>query len=256
MKYQLLGPLRVVDGDTATPVSAPKMGCVLTALLIRSNQVVSKDALISEIWGEEPPRRATPALHVYISQLRKLLSASQPAAGPIVTRSPGYLLQVEEGQIDWQEFRSLAERAREYRRGGALVEAVHCFEQALKMWRGAPPSELGEGPIVTGFLTWLQEFRLECLEEYVEVNLELGTHRAVVSLLFNLVAEYPLHETFYGQLMRALHASERRADALRVYRQARQVLDEELGLEPGPTLRRLHNTVLTADAPLPARMAG
>lgn len=255
IRFEVLGPLRVVVDGEVRQVSAPKMACVLTALLLRANQVVAKDALIAEIWGDDPPRRATPALHVYISQLRKLLATPSQPDGPILTSPPGYLVRTATDELDCDVAQRLVNRGRDHVERGELRESAQVFEDALALWHGPVQHDPGVGPITAGFLAWSEELRLECLESYVEVSLRLGRHRTVVGLLVNLVKEFPLHEALYAQLMRALSACGRRADALQVYQKARLVLDEQLGLEPGPGLRQLQSSLLGSDARRPARLA-
>ncbi|GLW56386.1 AfsR/SARP family transcriptional regulator [Kitasatospora phosalacinea] len=254
MKYQVLGPLRVIDRGAAWPISAPKMESVLATLLVRGNQVVSVPQLTLEIWGENPPRRATPAIHVYISQLRKLLAGAdagdRPArqtVGPIVTSAAGYLLQVGPDDLDCLVFQRLVQRGRRELVERRCAEAVATLSAALELWHGPALGQLCNGPIVTGFAGWLEELRLECIEMQIEAELVLGRHRELVGRLYRLTSEHPLHEVFYAQLMRALFASERRADALRVYGHAWDVLRRELGLEPGLRLRELQRAVLATD---------
>ncbi|WP_199487355.1 AfsR/SARP family transcriptional regulator [Actinomadura spongiicola] len=224
---------------------------ILATLLMRSNQVVSSAQIIEEIWGERPPRRATAAVHVYISQLRKLLNrAANADAGtpsPIVTVSPGYLLRVGPDDLDMFVFQRLLRDGRAHMLDGEYHEADRVLEAALGLWRGPALSRLCEGPIVGGHVAGLEEERLECIEMRIEAQLRIGRHRAVVSELHGLIAEHPLNERFYGQLMRALHLSERRSDALRIYQRAREVINRELGLEPGPMLREVHGEVLADD---------
>jgi DNA-binding SARP family transcriptional activator len=249
MRYQVLGPLRVHDGDHEVVISAPKMEVTLAALLLRANQVVSSKQLICEAWGGgTPPARAAAGIHVYISQLRKLLARPGRGGNPIVTQAPGYLLSLQREQLDCLVFEDLV------RRGRALLLAEKCEEaravlaDALALWRGPVLAGLAAGPLVSGFGTRLDEIRLECLELFIRASLVLDRHRELISMLYGLIAEYPLHEPFYGYLMQALCAAERRGDALRVYRTAWDVLDRELGLEPGPTLRELQRSVLAADS--------
>jgi DNA-binding SARP family transcriptional activator len=247
MRYQVLGPVQINTGAEMRSVSAPKMVCVLTTLLLRANRVVSKDALIAEMWGDDPPRRAVPALHVHVSQLRKLLNTREQERNPLLTLASGYLMHVEPDELDLTVFQRLVQQGCTHLEQARLTESAGSFEQALALWRGPILGDVCRGPIVSGFVTWIEESRIECLEGYIEVNLRLGRHRAMVGLLSSLVSEYPLHEAFYGQLMRALHASERRADALDVYRRAWTVLDEELGLPPSQTLRELQSSLLSLD---------
>ena len=247
MKYRVLGPVQIDTGTNVRSVSAPKMACVLITLLVRANRVVSRDALIGEMWGDDPPRRAVPSLHVHVSQLRKLLNTPGQARSPLLTLASGYQMHIQPDELDVTVFQRLVRQSRIHLEHGQLEESAAGYDEALALWRGPVLGGVCRGPIVSGFMTWIEESRIECLEGYVEVNLLLGRHRAMVSQLSSLVSEYPLHEAFYGQLMRALHASERRADALNVYRRASSVLDEELGLAPSRTLRELQRSLLSHD---------
>jgi SARP family transcriptional regulator, regulator of embCAB operon len=255
MRYEILGPLRVVDGDKSLSVRAPKMEVLLATLLIRSNQVVSLDQLLTEIWNINPPRQATPALYVYVSQLRKLLRRSDRPGSPIVTRAPGYVFCSRADQLDLEIFQELVNRGRAADREGRPAEAAAAFGDALALCRGPVLSELRDGPIVTGFVSWLEEVRLECTGKMVEANLALGRHHEMISFLHTQIGEHPLHESFYRQLMQALYRSERRADALNVYHRARRTLQAELGLGPGRQLRDLHDQILVADRALDTRAA-
>ncbi|POM22533.1 Transcriptional regulatory protein EmbR [Actinomadura rubteroloni] len=255
MRYEILGPLRVVDGDDVLTISAHKMEVLLATLLIRSGQVVSLDQLITEIWNHDPPKRATAALYVYISQLRKLLSGGGRATSPIRTRTPGYQLCPGGDELDLEQFQDLVNAGRQATRAGRHEQAVAAYREALGLWRGPVLSELRDGPIVTGFVSWLEEVRLECSEKLVESSLALGWHREVIGFLYAQVTEHPLHEAFYRQLMQALYRSERRADALNVYQLARTTLREQLGLEPGRALRETQQSILVADERLDVRTA-
>ncbi|AZK92697.1 activator protein [Streptomyces sp. SID5473] len=248
MKFEMLGNLRMRDGERYLEPRARKVGILLAALLLRANQVVSIDRLVLEIWGERPPRRATAALHVYVSQLRKLIPPDGTSGHPIVTRSPGYLIRVNPGELDVDVFRELLDRGRRLMRTGDYHGAIAAFEQAQAFPRGDEPARLGDGPIVSGFATWLAEARLEMLETTTECRLMLDHHHELVPGLHALLREYPLHEAFYRQLMLALYRCDRRADALQTYRKARTLLQNEIGLEPCASLRELHHAILHDDA--------
>lgn len=247
MKYEMLGPLRVTDESGSSFINARKIQVLLALLLVRSKQVVSIDEAITEIWGNNPPRRATAGVHVYISQLRKFLSRPDRAENPIVTRPPGYLLQLGDDEIDVHQFRALMHQGRSHLKAGQHPEASNAFEDALALWRGPVLGDLCGGPALEGFAAWTQEARLECTELLVEAQLCQGRHRELVGRLYSLTAEHPLREAFYRQLMLALSRSERQADALRVYQQARNTLNEELGLEPCRALRELQRAILVDD---------
>ncbi|RKN50254.1 AfsR/SARP family transcriptional regulator [Micromonospora endolithica] len=250
MRYEVLGPLRVTDGGTHTSISAQKIETVLSVLLIRSDQIVALSQLMDEIWGEDLPHTATAGLHVYISQLRKFLRRPDRPDNPIVTRPPGYLLRRGTDEIDFHIFQQLVNQGRSSMRQQQHEEAMYCFEDALRLWRGPVLGDLRGGYIVDSFVTHMAEARLECQEMLAEAQLVLGHHRELVGRLYPLVAENPLYEAFYRQLMLALYRSERQADALKVYQTARSTLREELGLEPCQALRDLQRAILAADGRL------
>jgi DNA-binding SARP family transcriptional activator len=252
MRYEILGPLRVIDGGDVSFIGAPKIETLLVALLIRTEQVVSFDQLITEIWGRRPPRRASAGLHVYVSRLRKLLSRPERPASAIVTRPRGYVFHAGSDELDLREFRRTMDLGRADVRADRHERAVVHFETALELLRGPVLDEAPHGPIVDGFVTWLSEARLECAELLVESQLALSRHREVVGRLSSLTAEHPLHEAFYRQLMLALYRSQRQADALKVYQAARRALNEQLGLEPCRELRELQQAILTDDGRLEA----
>lgn len=247
MRYQALGTLCVLNGNDVLSIGARKVETLLATLLIRANQVVTNEQLIGELWGENPPRRALAALHVYVSQLRKFLGAGKREESPIVTRSPGYLIRVGDDDLDLDVFRRLVLLGRRHMRAKRYEDASAAFAEALHLWRGPVLGDLREGVIVKGFVTWLEEIRLECIEMLVEADFMLGRHRELVSFLYTLVSEHPLHEAFYRQLMLALYRSDRQGDALQVYHQARDKLTGELGVEPCRALRDLHRAILQAD---------
>jgi SARP family transcriptional regulator, regulator of embCAB operon len=247
MRYEIIGPLRITDGDSRSFITARKVETLLAVLLVRSDEVVTHDQLVSEIWGENPPLRATAGLHVYVSQLRKFLHRQHRGASPVVTRSSGYLLHLGHDQLDLHCFLRLTDLGRSRLRAGRPEEAREAFEGALTLWRGPSLGDLRRGPILEGFESWLRERRLECLEMLVDTQLHLGRHRESVSLLVSLIAENPLREVFYHRLMLALYRSHRTADALEVFHSARTMLHDELGLEPCRALRDLHHAILRND---------
>jgi SARP family transcriptional regulator, regulator of embCAB operon len=246
MRYEILGPLRVVDGDSSSFVSARKIETLLAVLLVRADEMVTHDQLISEIWGDDPPRRAMAGLHVYVSQLRKFLHRMDRPS-PVITRPSGYFLHVEGDEFDLRSFLALTDRGRELLRAGRLEHACMQLESALALWRGPVLGDLRRGPILEGFDTWLRESHLECLGMLTDAQLQLGRHRESVGKLYALVAENPLREGLYHRLMLALYRSQRTADALKVFHTAREMLNDELGLDPCRALQDLHRAILRAD---------
>jgi SARP family transcriptional regulator, regulator of embCAB operon len=247
MRYELLGSVRVVHSDGVTILSARKMEILLAVLLARADQVVTTGQLFTELWGEQAPRRANASLHVYVSQLRKFLSRPGRTDSPIVTHPPGYLLRIGVDDIDALHFQREVTRGRALLAVGDHEAAIPVFEAALALWRGPALDDLRDGPIVNGYVTWLEESRVDCLEMLVEAYLKCGRHREVIGRLQTLIAEHPLREAFYRYLMLALYHSERRAEALQLYQVARQRLNDELGLEPCRSLRELQQDILVGD---------
>jgi DNA-binding SARP family transcriptional activator len=249
----VLGPLRVVDEYGSSSISAPKIELLLAALLIRVDQLVPADHLVSEIWDQHPPRRVTAGLHVYVSQLRKFLGRPMRPNSPIVTRPPGYQLELGPDELDAHTFLRLAKAGRQLHREGNFEAAADHFERALALWRGLILGDLQGGQIVNGFVTRLNEERLEIVELMLDARLALGRHRELTGQLYALTRDHPLRESFYRQLMVALYRSERQADALKVYQDARRTLKQELGLEPCRALQELHRAILTGDRNLDLR---
>lgn len=243
LKYQVLGPLKITYDGTSIPIGPLRLERVMAVLILRANQVVSISQLIAEMWGEKPPARAKEAVQVYVSQLRKKLSA-QDGVSPIVTRHPGYLLEADDESIDSRIFQRLAAEGRSHLSAGNPEDALASFDKALELWRATNLSDIYDGPASSGDVSALDEVRLECIEMQIEVRLLLKRHRSLIGPLYALIAEYPLCEVFYAQLMRSLCLSQRRGDALSVYRIAREVLNRELGLEPGEKLQEVHRSVL------------
>jgi DNA-binding SARP family transcriptional activator len=208
---------------------------------------VTIEQLIEELWGEQVPKRALAGLYVYVSQLRKFLSSAGQGSNPITTHSSGYILRLGTDELDILMFQKLVNAGREYVKERKYSDAVNALEAALALWRGPILAVPGNGPIGYGFVTWISEVQLECTELLMESRLRLGHHRELVGRLYSLTAEHPLREIFYCQLMLALYRSDRKADALSIYQNARQVLQNELGLEPCRALQDLQRAILAAD---------
>jgi DNA-binding SARP family transcriptional activator/DNA-binding beta-propeller fold protein YncE len=240
MDFRILGPLEVEDEGRILGVRGAKQGSLLALLLLHPNEAVSRDRLVDELWGDEPPETAATAIQVHVSQLRKVLGRDV-----IVTRAPGYLIRVGNGELDLQRFEESVAKAR----AAAPAEASDLLRSALAVWRGPALAEL-DAPFARAARARLEEQRLAALEQRIDADLELGRHGELVPELEGLVREHPLRERLRGQLMVALYRSGRQAAALDVYRSGRRLLDEELGLEPGEELRRLERAILEQDASL------
>ncbi len=239
MDFRILGPLEVRADGANIELGRGRERALLAVLLLNANRVVSTDRLIDALWGEAPPPTATNILQNAVSRLRKRLGPDH-----LLTRSPGYLLQVELDDLDLGRFERLVRDAGE-RRPEELRARLALLTRGLEEWRGDPLAEFAFEPFALPEIVRLEEMRLGALEQRLAVELELGRHESVLAELEALVERHPLHEGLRALLMRSLYASGRQADALASFRQARGALVEELGIEPGPELRRVEREILT-----------
>lgn len=247
MDFRILGPLEV-RGERPVVVTAPRQQIVLAVMLLEANHVLPVNRLVDAVWEESPPSTARGQIHICISALRHAL-ADAGLPGLIDTRPPGYRLAVEDGRLDLQVFDNLAAEGRAAHATGDLPGAATAFRQAVGLWGGEPLPGLTSRVVRTAAVKVTERY-INLLEECIDVELELGLHQDLTSELTGLVAEYPLRERFWAQLVLALHQAGRRADALAAYRAARQTLAEELGLEPSELLRGLERAILHDDAGL------
>lgn len=223
-------------------------------LLLHANETLSADRLIDELWGARPPATAAKTVQVYISRLRKALGAD----GGVTTREHGYELQVDPERLDAHRFERLVAESRAELAEGRAARAASTLEGALALWRDTPLADLTLEAPAQRAIARLEDLHVDALELLSDAELELGHHAHLVERLERLVAEHPFRERFRAQLMLALYRGDRQADALQAYRDARAVLADELGIEPGERLRELERAILTQDPRLdlaPARPA-
>jgi tetratricopeptide (TPR) repeat protein len=221
-------------------------------LALRANQAVSRSELIDGMWGEDPPTSAVNSVHVYVAGLRRVLEPDRAhrAPGQVLSASgPGYLLRLGSGQLDAAALDRHLTQARQSLPTGDLMAAAQSLDAALGLWQGVPLAGI-PGPWADIERVRLDELRLTAIEERIDVMLALGGHHEAVAQLAVLIREHPLRERFRGQLMVALYRCGRQADALAEFAAARRFLARELGIAPGPGLRRLHQQILAADAKL------
>jgi predicted ATPase/DNA-binding SARP family transcriptional activator len=246
MRVQILGPLEVIDREgRELGLGGPKQRAVLAILLLRANEVVARERLIDELWGESPPRSAANTLQVYISNLRKALGE-----GVLVTRPGGYRLDRDLIELDADEFSTLVADGERALQAGDPGSAHRLLVRALGLWRGQPLSEFAYAEFAQGEIARLEEARIAASEERIEALLGMGGDAALVGELEALIREHPLRERLHGQLMLALYRSGRQADALEAYRLARDRLVDELGLEPHEELQALQTAILNHDPSL------
>ncbi len=251
MEFRLLGTFELaVDGVTRT-LSAGGELTVLAFLLLNAGRVVPADALIDAAWGDRPPANPANALQIRVSKLRRALQAAGVPGSVVVTRRPGYVADIQPGQVDAHHFAALVAEAR--RVADRDISAARAlYEQALGLWRGPALPEFAAQAWAVPEITRLTELRLTATEERIDADLAAGRHAELVSELDGLVAVHPLRERVHAQLMRALYRSGRQGDALAAYQRARQILDDELGVEPSPELRELERAILRQDPGLAA----
>ncbi|UJW34819.1 tetratricopeptide repeat protein [Saccharothrix sp. AJ9571] len=243
LEFGVLGPVEVRAGGAPVPVGGSKPLIVLAGLLLRANRVVTVEELSWWLWDSDETRWSKGALQTYVLRVRRALGEH----ASIRTERGGYVLEVAPEAIDLGRFRANAERGRQAAERGELREAAVAFTDALVQWRGPALSNVDSDALVRDEVSQLDDERLGVREQWAEVMLGLGEHHAVVPQLFALARENPLRERLHEQLMLALHRSGRQSDALAVYRSISAALTEELGLDPGPSLRRAHQAVLAGE---------
>jgi DNA-binding SARP family transcriptional activator/tetratricopeptide (TPR) repeat protein len=254
VEFGVLGPLEVTHQGAPVAVGPPRNRTVLAILLERANDLVSVEQLVDELWPHRPPAQARALVRGYVSRIRRALRNSS-AADRLVTRKPGYLMRVEDGELDVHRFESLIADARIARQAGRLGQSVTLMRQAHRLWRGTPFADLPPTAIITAWATRLAELRLASLEELYDTVLADGHDGGIATELTELVVEHPLRERFVAQLMLALHRGGRTADALTAYQQVKQRLADELGIDPGTQLQQLHLAILRNDGDLAADLA-
>jgi DNA-binding SARP family transcriptional activator len=256
IEFGILGPLEVVCQGHALEIGAGKQRTLLTVLLLHPNEVVSIDRLIDELWGERAPATAPKIVQGYVSQLRKVLAGEtgrqDQARGRNILRTqpPGYVLQLEEGQLDADRFAALLAKARAASAAGAASDASTLLEKALALWRGPPLVDFTFERFAQEEIVRLEELHSAALEERIDADLALGRRGDLVAELEALVARHPLRERLRGQLMVALYRGGRQAEALQLYQETRRMLVEELGLEPSRRLQQLEQAILRQDSSL------
>ena len=230
MDFRTLGPLEIVDDGRVLRLGSGRQLSLVALLVINANEAVSVDRIVDELWGGSPPPTAAKIVRNSVSVLRRELGDR------LVTAPPGYLLRIEDGELDSNRLA----RAIDGRDAAAL-------EEALGLWRGRPLAQVAYEPFAQGEIARLEELRLAAHEELLDARLEQGASGSVIPELEALVRQHPLRERLSGQLMLALYRSGRQAEALEAYRRIRRRLDDELGIEPGPALKELERRILNQD---------
>jgi YVTN family beta-propeller protein len=233
MDLRLLGPIEAVVEDRPVTLGPPKQRAVLAMLALDAGRTVSADRLIDGLWGDKPPASAAKMVQLYVSQLRRVIDGN---GAEIVTRGRGYELRIEPQGVDVVRFTRLLEDGRS--------------REALALWRGQALADLDDEPFAAAEIQRLEELRLRATEQAIDADLASGRHADVIAELDRLVAAHPLRERLRAQHMLALYRAGRQSEALEEYREARRVLVEEIGVEPGAELQRLHHAILDQDPAL------
>jgi predicted ATPase/DNA-binding SARP family transcriptional activator len=246
MRFGILGRFEVADDQgRELELGGLKQRSVLAILLLHAGEVVSRDRLIDELWGERPPATATKTIQVYVSNLRKALG--DPV---LLTRGAGYVLDIGRADIDAHRFEALLADGRGALGAGDSRGAAKVLGEALQMWRGPPLSDFAYDPFAQSEIARLEDLRLQAVMERIDADLALGAGAELIGELDPIIAANPFQERLRGQLMIALYRAGRRSDALAVYREVSELLREELGLEPSRTLRELELSILRQDVSL------
>jgi DNA-binding SARP family transcriptional activator len=234
VEFRVLGPVEChTDEGVRLSLGPPKQRAVLALLLAQPGRVLSVDRLISVLWDDAPPKTALKNLQVYVYQLRKIVGSR------LLSRAPGYLMSIDPAELDLTRFTGLLGVARRER-------TPQSYREALALWRGPALADLAASGLLRGVVAQLEELRLAARVECAEAELDLGRHVEVVADLGEWVREHPLNERLREQQMVALHRAGRPAEALAAYQECRRVLMDELGVEPGESLRRLQAEILRA----------
>jgi DNA-binding SARP family transcriptional activator len=248
MEYLLLGPLEVLADGSPMEISSTRQRILLAMLLLEANHAVPLSRLADAIWDDDPPTTAKSQVQTCVSVLRRQLAGAGDDEA-IATRSAGYAIRVPENALDIMKFERMTARSRAAAADDRPEEAVRELRAALALWRG--PAAAGvPSRLVEAAATRLNENRLGVLENCIELELSLGRHRGLIGELSELVRQFPLRERLRAQHMLALYRSARQAEALESFHEARRIITEEIGLEPGAELAGLQRAILAADPAL------
>jgi YVTN family beta-propeller protein len=253
VEFGILGPLEVCRSGGVVPLGGPRQRAVLALLLLEANRVVSMDRLAEDVWGGDPPEGWATTLQTYVFHLRQALEPDRArgvAGDVLVTRNHGYLLRVNREHLDAAQFQDGFTAGRAALDAGRYTEAAGTLRQALGLWRSRVLADLADYAFIRPEAARLEELRLAAIEARIDADLALGRHDTLTAELEQLAADHPLRERLHGQLMLALYRCGRQAEALAAYRRARDLLADELGIDPGEPLRHLHGSVLAHDPAL------
>ena len=247
MDFRILGPVEVRVEGRLLGVAGARQRALLAVLLLRAGDPVSRDRVIADLWGEQPPEGAVKTVAAVVSRLRRALGGE---AGRLVSGAAGYRLRVDRDELDLARFERLSEDGRRALAAGRHERAAARLRAALGEWRGPALADVALEPFAPPEVARLEDLRAAALEDRIEAELALGRGAELVVELEGLVAAEPLRERLRGQLMLALYRAGRQGEALDTYREAVRTLDSELGLQPGPELERLQSAIRAHESAL------
>ena len=253
-EFRILGPTEVLDGARRVLLPSGRGRALLAVLALHAGEPVSADRLVDELWGENPPPTARTVVHGLVSRLRSVLEPRSAEARPgalLETIAAGYRLAIEPDAVDAHRFKRLIDEAR----GAAAEVRAAQLSSALALWRGPSFADFAYEPFAQRPITALEDLQTQAIEDRIEADLTSGRAGDLVPELEQLIKDNPFRERLRGSLMLALYRSGRQADALQAYHDARSMLVEELGIEPGPALRELETAILKQDPALGAPSA-
>lgn len=242
VRFGLLGPISVVNGGVEVDAGPPQQRGVLALLLLNKGRQVSLDQIVNALWCPQAPRSAVVTTRTYISRLRRALADGVEVE--ITSAGDGYRLAVDPGTVDVTAFRRITAAAREARKRGNAAEAASLLRGALRLWRG-PALDGLDGPFFGGRRAWLERLRAAAMEELWTLDIELGHYGEAIAGLTRATAAEPYRERLWELLMWAYERDGRPAEALAAYQRIARLLDDDLGLSPGPGLRRAHALIDT-----------
>src|SRR5450755_730581 len=254
MEFRVLGPIELWSAGQQCDLGPARARRVLAILLLTPRTIVPAEVLIDRLWDTRPPPKARESLSVYVTRLRASLRPTVGDSVRLAGRARGYVLDVDPEAVDLHQFRRLRRQADALTASGDYDHAAALLREADCLWRGQALAGI-RGDWVARMRDSLEEERRAAVLKRVECELELGRHADLVGELRQLLAQYPLDETFIGHQMTALYGSGRPADALSLYRDTRSQLIDEQGTEPGAMLSELHQRILRRDPQLAVRLA-
>src|SRR5262245_58096510 len=250
MEIRLLGPVELLSARGPVPIGSAKQRALLAFMALNPQRLLTYDALIDGLWGDDPPDATVEALRFHVSRLRGILRQVDDS-DRLRTRPRGYQLVLDEQAVDALRFERTIAAARLARSEGAGPDVVsRAFRDGLDLWVGTAFADINGEPFVVGERRRLEELRLAATEDYFAAELAVGRHAEAVGELERMVDRHPLRESLWELLITALYRSGRQADALAAYQRVRRILADELGIEPCPALRVLEHKVLLQDTGL------